>query len=60
MIVRFILISIVVYLLVRSFARYFHEQNMRDHRHRSDYSNRQKQSGVSKEIGEYVDYEEID
>ncbi len=60
MIVRFILISIVVYLLVRSFARFFHEQNMQNQRDRSDCNNRQKQSGVSKEIGEYVDYEEID
>ena len=60
MIIRFVLISIIVYLLVRSFVRFFQEQNGQDPRNRSDHNDSQKQSGVSKEIGEYVDYEEVD
>jgi hypothetical protein len=58
--IRFVLISIIIYLLMRSFVRFFQGQDEPDHRNRSDNNDSQKQSGVSKEIGEYVDYEEVD
>lgn len=58
--IRFILICIIIYLLVRSFVRFFSDQDNRKSR-RMDYeNNRKKPGGVSKEIGEYVDYEEVD
>jgi large-conductance mechanosensitive channel len=58
--IRFILVGIIIYLLVRSFARYFEEQKPDNRRHEQDDPNNGKTKGVSKEIGEYVDYEEVD
>jgi large-conductance mechanosensitive channel len=60
LLIRFILVSIIIYLLIRSFARYFEEQSSsgRDQENRREKNPKQK--GVSKEIGEYVDYEEVD
>jgi hypothetical protein len=60
LLIRFILVSIIIYLLIRSFARYFEEQDssIRDN---DNYHNKEtKKKGVSKEIGEYIDYEEVD
>lgn len=58
--IRFILISIIIYLLFRSFARYFEEQNAASKDKETQNGSQSKQKGVSKEIGEYVDYEEVD
>jgi large-conductance mechanosensitive channel len=59
LLIRFILVGMIIYLLVRSFARYFAEEK-EEHRYREDESSKeQKQKGVSKEVGEYIDYEEI-
>lgn len=60
LLIRFILISIIIYLLLKSFARYFEEQrsSARDQETRNE--KKSKSEGVSKEIGEYVDYEEVD
>lgn len=58
--IRFVLVTIIIYLLVRSFVRFFQGQDEPDHRDRSDRNEKQKSPGVSKEIGEYVDYEEVD
>jgi len=60
LLIRFILVSIIIYLLIRSFARYFEEQDSST-RDNDNYQNKEtKKKGVSKEIGEYVDYEEVD
>jgi hypothetical protein len=58
--IRFVLISIIIYLLVRSFVRYFQgdDSSVSEHEHGS--TNKTKSGGVSKEVGEYVDYEEVD
>ncbi len=58
--IRFVLITIIIYLLARSFIRVFQGPDEPDQRNRSDQNDREKPSGVSKEIGEYVDYEEVD
>jgi large-conductance mechanosensitive channel len=60
LLIRFILISIIIYLLIRSFARYFEEQSS-SAREQGNYKEKKtKEKGVSKEVGEYVDYEEVD
>jgi hypothetical protein len=58
--IRFVLVTIIIYLLVRSFVRFFQGQDEPDQGRRPDRNDNQKSSGVSKEIGEYVDYEEVD
>jgi large-conductance mechanosensitive channel len=58
--IRFILIGIIIYLLVRSFVRYFEEQETSARKPERDQKNETKTKGVSKEIGEYVDYEDVD
>jgi hypothetical protein len=60
LLIRFILVSIIIYLLIRSFARYFAEQGSSGHERETRQEKNPKQKGVSKEIGEYVDYEEVD
>ncbi|HAX92643.1 MAG TPA: hypothetical protein DCY25_01635 [Bacteroidales bacterium] len=58
--IRFVLISIIIYLLVRPIIKFFQGLNEPDQGHRPDSNDNPKSSGVSKEIGEYVDYEEVD
>jgi large-conductance mechanosensitive channel len=58
--IRFILVGIIIYLLVRSFVRFFAEQEIETRESEQDNRNEAKTKGVSKEIGEYVDYEEVD
>lgn len=58
--IRFVLISIIIYLLVRSFVRYFQGDDSSVNEHERGSTNKTKQGGVSKEVGEYVDYEEVD
>ena len=57
--IRIVLISIIIYLLIRSFVRYFQEKDDELHQH-NDNTNKKKSKGVSKEVGEYIDYEEVD
>lgn len=58
---RFILISIIIYLLIRSFARFLQGEEPRsdNHARNNHNSDERKKSGVPRELGEYVDYEEI-
>ena len=60
--IDFILAVFIIYLLSRSVIRYFAEEEG-ERRYREQEREReksQKQKGVSKEIGEYIDYEEVD
>lgn len=61
LLIRFVLISIIVYLLIKNIAGFFtvKDEPRRDHQ---DYGNGKKSAskGVSKDVGEYVDYEEVD
>ncbi len=58
--IRFVLISIIIYLLLRPIVKFFQGLNEQDQDHRPGKKDNPKSSGVSKEIGEYVDYEEVD
>ena len=61
LLIRFFLISTIIYLLIRSFARYFEEKQDPPLRNSEPTGkNGKKTKGVPKGIGEYVDYEDID
>ncbi|OFY64366.1 MAG: hypothetical protein A2V64_06980 [Bacteroidetes bacterium RBG_13_43_22] len=58
LLLRIVLISLIIYLLVRSFARFFQGED-----ERSEVRDDKKPSEikkVSRDTGEYVDYEEVD
>ena len=59
LLVRFLLISLIVYMIIRSFVQYGNEQKtsgqVKDHDKRDDPPGKK----VSKEVGEYIDYEEL-
>lgn len=57
LLVRIFLIGLIIYLLLRSFARFFEEDKRSSGRNNDEEKNRKK--GVSKEVGEYIDYEEV-
>lgn len=58
LLIRFVLISLIIYLIVRSFKRYDRSGAGNDKQgHRHNPVNERK---VSKEAGEYIDYEEVD
>ena len=54
---RIILIGIIIYLLVRSFNRYFFPAEEKEQKPEKRNSSPPKK--ISKETGEYIDYEEI-
>ena len=54
--VRFFLISLIVYLIVRSFMRFGKESEPEKQQEHNDRNDTKK---VSKSIGEYIDFEEI-
>jgi len=60
LLIRFVLICTIIFLLIRSFFRFFEDQKSsagdRDNRDEK----KAKTGGVSKNVGEYVDYEEVD
>jgi hypothetical protein len=61
LLIRFLLVSLIIYMIIRSFVRYSHEEESSKLKKDPD-----KKSGdmpakkISKEVGEYIDYEEID
>lgn len=55
---RYFLICLIIYLIVRSFIRYGLENNQTEGSEPESQTKKNKK--VSKEIGEYVDYEEVD
>lgn len=58
---RFILVSIIVYLIIRSFVRFLEGEPPRSDNNSGNGRKPEDKSkkGVPKELGEYVDYEEI-
>ena len=56
--IRYLLICVIGYLIIRSFVIFGHEKSSveRGERVRKD---KEAQKKVSKEIGEYIDYEEV-
>jgi len=60
LLIRFVLISIIIYLIIRSFTRYFLDRSSSDHKDKTGTKNDPKSKGVSKDVGEFIDYEEVD
>ena len=58
--VRFVLISLIIYLIIRSFIRYGKVEEPTISRPEPEKGSKIDSKRVSKEIGEYVDYEEVD
>jgi hypothetical protein len=56
--IRYLLICIIGYLVIRSFVKFGEEKSSVDKREHAK-KNKIPQKKVSKEIGEYIDYEEI-
>jgi len=56
--VRFILIGLIVFLIVRSFIRMGEEEKPAPKKQEPD-KNKKAVKKISKEIGEYIDYEDI-
>lgn len=57
--IRYLLICIIGYLLVRSFLIYGKEVNSSPGKYETGKKNKVSAKKVSKEVGEYIDYEEI-
>lgn len=57
--IRFFLIGLIVYLLVRSFFRYGDGDGPAGGQKSNAGNDKTPGKKVSKEIGEYIDYEEI-
>ena len=55
LLLRVFLIGLIVYLFVRSFFLYGKEEND----HEQDRKNSKKGKKISKDTGDYVDYEEV-
>ena len=59
LLLRVILIGLIIYLLLRSFVRYYQsDEAIPDNS--SNQNKTIKGKKVSKEVGEYIDYEEVD
>jgi hypothetical protein len=58
LLIRAILIGLIIYLLVRSFVRYWENDSI-ENREQDQESKGNKIKRVSKDVGEFVDYEEI-
>jgi large-conductance mechanosensitive channel len=57
--IRFLLVSLIVYLLIRSFLKLGKAEGPVMHKPESGKNGNATDKKVSKEIGEYIDYEEI-
>ena len=57
--IRYILFFVIGYLIIRSFMRYQKEMKASSGKSGTEKKDRVPVKKVSKEIGEYVDYEEI-
>jgi len=57
--VRYLLLGLIVYLLVRSFMKYSHSDSSLNQEDQPFDNSEEAGKKVSKSIGEYVDYEEV-
>jgi len=57
--IRYILLFIIGYLVVRAFLKYGEDQKLSSDKRDSQKNDKIPSKKVSKEIGEYIDYEEI-
>ncbi|MCX6253205.1 MAG: hypothetical protein NTV31_01865 [Bacteroidia bacterium] len=58
--IRFVLVSLIVYLIIRSFIRFGKDEEPVTRMSEPEKKNKINNKGVSKKIGEYIDYEEIE
>lgn len=58
--IRFILISLIFYLVIRSFRKFWEGEATEKHSSQQGNKSNISSKGVSKDTGEYVDYEEVD
>jgi hypothetical protein len=60
LLIRFILVSLIIYLIIRSFKR-LGENSINETPHtETEKKSKKTVKGVPKELGDYVDYEEVD
>lgn len=57
--VRYFLIILIIYLLVRSFVKFGQENKPHSNLDSAEEKSKAEKRKISKSIGEYVDYEEI-
>jgi len=57
--IRFALVSLIVYLIIKSFMRYGEEKHTSVPGPDPDKRSKIDSKKISKEIGEYVDYEDV-
>ena len=57
--IRYLLICLIGYLVVRAFVNYGHDDPAEAGKQNVSKKDRASSKKVSKEIGEYVDYEEV-
>ena len=58
--IRVILISLIFYLIIRSFRKFWEVEESEKSRSQKGKNSNISSKGVSKDTGEYVDYEEVD
>lgn len=58
--IRYFLIGLIIYLGIRSFARFWKLNEPVERKPEPDKEGEVTIKRVSKEVGEYVDYEEVD
>jgi hypothetical protein len=58
--IRFFLVSLIVYLIIRSFIRFSKEEEPSRLNKDPEKNNNIPGKKISKEVGEYIDYEEVD
>lgn len=58
LLIRVVLIATIIYLLGKSFINFFADEAEKEERR--EKARKSRRGGVSKEVGEYVDYEEVD
>lgn len=56
--IRYLLICVIGYLIIRSFVKFGQEKSSGERREPVT-KDKEAQKKVSKEIGEYIDYEEV-
>lgn len=57
--VRYFLIALIVYLLVRSFVKFGQENKSDSQLGKSEDGSKAEKRKIPKSVGEYVDYEEV-
>jgi hypothetical protein len=57
--IRYLLLCVIGYLLVRAIVSYSHDQRAAADKHNSGSKDKVPPKKISKKIGEYIEYEEL-